>query len=318
MMKLVLWAVLVFLIVMFSAGAFFFRFAITRNGAPLPGKKSPSSVDLRPWEKYRTMHSKQYDWLKSQPKKLLSISSKDGLKLSARYFECESPERVLICVHGYRGQPEHDFAAVSGWLHDHHCNLLLIDQRASGRSEGKYVTFGAKEKNDICAWSEYLDSIHSGVLPIYLYGISMGASTVLMAADQKLPASVKGMIADCGFNSIGDIFEVRVKESFHLPPYPLMYFMRFFCFLIAGFRFRDADARSALAKASVPVLFLHGLEDHFVPPENSVRNYQACRSEKKIVLIPGAVHASSSSENPELYQNSLAEFFSFHEEGRNQ
>lgn len=304
-------SVLLILLAMSGTGLVFFLFAISRRSIALPGKErlDETEADLRSWRNCMDRHRQEHAWLSSQPMEEITIQSDEGLKLYGRYFACEQPHRILLCVHGYRGQAFHDFAGISAWLHANHCDLLLIDQRASGKSEGKHITFGAKEKKDVRAWCEYIDARNPSGLPVYLYGISMGCTTVLLSVSQKLPASVRGIIADCGFTSVKEIFALRARESFHLPPWPLLCFLEGWCILLAGFRFSQTDARKALAASDLPVLFLHGLEDHFVPPENSVRNYQACRGKKHIVLVEGAVHASASSENPMLYQNSLAAFF---------
>ena len=137
----------------------------------------------------------------------------------------------------------------------------------------------------------------------------MGASTVLLASGLELPDGVKGIIADCGYSSIRSTFEDRVRESFHLFPYPLMYFMEYWCQKIAGFTLEEGDVGRALETNTLPVLFLHGEEDHFVKPENTLRNFEACKADKKLVIVPGASHLISSIVNPNLYTENLKEFF---------
>ena len=301
-----------------AAGVFkFFKFAICREGTSMPGKKNGETEEKRIWRKYWDSHVDQKEWLSSRQMEDVSILSEDGLKLTGKLFSSENPKRIIVCAHGYRGNCIEDFAAIAGWLHENGCDLLLIDQRGTGNSEGKYITFGAKEKKDIVKWCEYLDQRNQKCLPVYLYGISMGCTSVLLASDQGLSSSVKGIIADCGYSSIREIFEARTRESFHLPPYPMMYFMKLYCYLISGFRFEEADAVKAMEKNTIPVLFLHGEEDHFVRPENTLRNFEACRAEKKLVMIPGAAHAVSVNENPALYTETIRQFFELCEEKEN-
>ncbi len=311
-MNWIIWILLLICALLLGAGWIFFRFAISRNGFPMPGKPGTGSgeADLRAWKRYWEVHKADYAWLKEQPSEPVQITSEDGLKLCGRYIPCGEAKRILICVHGYRGMAEHDFASVSRWLHAEQCDLLLITQRGSGESEGAWVTFGAKEKQDIRSWCAYVQSRNTKHLPIYLYGISMGCTSVLLSSTTGLPEEVTGIIADCGYSSARSIFAATAKRSFRIPPFPLLYIMELYCILFAKFSFQDADASEALKNNRIPVLFLHGEEDHFVVPENTLRNYEACAALKELVLIPNAGHASSYNENPLRYQAAVQRLFS--------
>ena len=289
----------------------FFQFTFTKQGMRIPGKPylKEGEYDLRSWKAFEQRHTEDVQWLSSQPKKEVTIVSDDGLKLYGQYFKAEKPDRIVLCVHGYRGSAFHDFASVSRFLHEQNCDLLLIDQRASGKSEGAFITFGAKEKTDIRNWCEYLSANNSKGLPIYLYGISMGAASVLCALDQGVGSVINGVIADCGFSSARSILAYRARHTFHTPSFPVLNLMELYCSLRAGFRFAEADAEQTLRSTTVPVLFIHGSEDHFVPIENSIRNYEACASEKELVLINGGIHASSYNTDEALYQSKLLSFF---------
>ena len=297
----------------------FFRFAVCRGGTAMPGRKKPDSEtdEKKIWGKYWPEHTEHKEWLVSRDMDTVSVMSEDGLKLFGRYFACEKPERIVLCVHGYRGAPLDMFADSSRWFHENNCDLLLIESRSSGRSEGKYITFGAKEKRDIVSWCRWIEERNEGRLPVYLYGISMGAAAVLLSCDQGLPSSVKGIIADCGFSSVRKTFEDRARESFHLPPYPMLYLMEAYCRVLADFRFEDADAVKALEHNTIPVLFFHGEEDHFVRPENTLRNFEADAGKKELVVVPGAAHAASFIQNPRLYTENVRRFFERCEEKKN-
>ncbi|MBR2759885.1 MAG: alpha/beta hydrolase [Solobacterium sp.] len=289
----------------------FFRFAISRKGETLPGRgdQEKDAEEKRIWKQYWQKHVRQKEWLASRPLEEVSVRSEEGYLLKGSYFPCADAERIVLCAHGYRGNPIEDFSAIAGWLHEHGSDLLLIDQRATNRSEGNFITFGAKEKTDVKRWCDWLEKRNEKQLPVYLYGVSMGASTVLLASGLELPDGVKGIIADCGYSSIRSTFEDRVRESFHLFPYPLMYFMEYWCRKIAGFTLEEGDVGRALETNTLPVLFLHGEEDHFVKPENTLRNFEACKADKKLVIVPGASHLISSIVNPNLYTENLKEFF---------
>ena len=308
----ILLALIVILSVLLLIGAVFFQFTFTREGFRIPGKPhlEEGEYDLRSWKRYMDVHMKDHDWYLSLPKEPVTVSSQDGLKLYGEYAASENPKRIIICVHGYRGEPAHDFASVSRFLLAEHSDLLFIDQRASNHSEGRYVTFGAKEKTDIKVWVDYVQTRNPEKLPVYLYGISMGCATVLCASDQGIEQNVNGIIADCGYSSIRSILETQAKNSFHMPPYPVLTALELFAILRAGFRFSDGDAEAAMKKNRIPVVFLHGTEDHFVRPENTLRSYEACEAEKDLVMIEDAVHASSYNTDPDRYQAALKAFFS--------
>ena len=296
--------------ILLGIGWIFFLYTFTRKGIAMPGKQrvTEDSPDLRAWKNYQPRHDEDVEWFCRQEMEEVWISSFDGLRLHGQYLPCEKPERLIICVHGYRGGPKHDFADQGRWLHSEHCALLFITQRGSGKSEGNYVTFGAKEKQDVRSWAGYAAERFPD-LPIYLYGISMGATTVLLSSVTGLPDRVKGIIADCGFTSALDILSVQCRQAFHLPAAPLRWVLEFFCVVFAGFRFSEADAKRVLPDCRIPVLFIHGANDHFVLPENSRENHAACGAPKELVLIDNGVHASSYCENPALYEAAVRRLF---------
>ena len=310
MMIIVLIVIAIILLLLLGAGWIFFLYTMTRKGLAMPGKPrvTDDNPDLRAWKNYKDRHDEDVAWYREQTMEEVNVTSYDGLELYGQYLPCDRPERVVICVHGYRGGAVHDFASQGRWLHAENCALLFVTQRGSGKSGGKYMTFGAKEKLDVRCWANYA-AVRFPDLPVYLYGISMGCATVLLSSVTGLPAAVRGIIADCGFTSVRDILSAQCRQAFHLPPEPLLPFLEFWCVLFADFRFSQADAKKVLPDNRIPVLFIHGENDHFVRPENSMENYEACGSEKKLLLIPDGVHASSYYEDTPLYQNYVRSLF---------
>ena len=154
----------------------------------------------------RNGYAKEYDesraWCETQKMQDCYIQSVDGLKLHGFYLPAEHAKRFVILSHGYRGSRFGSLSFMAKYLHEHQCNLLFMEQRCCGESEGKYITFGAKEKWDVQRWAIYVSERNKEKLPIYLYGQSMGAAAVLMASGYRLPSEVKGLIADCGFQSM--------------------------------------------------------------------------------------------------------------------
>jgi pimeloyl-ACP methyl ester carboxylesterase len=235
------------------------------------------------------------------------LISRDHLKLYARYYPNAQAERIVILCHGFHGSVSSDFAYILPMLLKD-CEILAIDERAHGESEGKYITYGAKEKLDIYDWAEYVDEINDRKLPVYLFGVSMGAASVLMNADRQIPG-VCGMIADCGYTSMHDIILDVQKAWYKTPEFPALNILEFNCRKIGHFEMKEADALSAVKNAKVPVLFIHGSEDHFVKPEHTERNAAACASKHRTVFVEGAGHAVSSGKDPQLYEKEVRQFF---------
>ncbi len=233
--------------------------------------------------------------------------SGDGLRLHARYYHTGDNLPLQILFHGYRSSAARDFSGGLPLALEMECNALLVDQRAHGDSEGRCLTFGLKESLDCLSWIDYAIDRFGNDTEIVLTGISMGASTVLMAAGKKLPANVKGVIADCGYTSAKEIIS-SVIDTMGLPvraAYPLV---RLGAKIFGGFDLEAVSAPRALESASVPVLFIHGKEDNFVPCDMSRENYSACKSEKYILAVDGAGHGLSFVVDTELYRKTVMDF----------
>ena len=262
----------------------------------------------------RNGYEKEYlgarEWCENQQMQDWYIRSIDGLKLHAFYLPADNPKRIILLSHGYKGTSFGSIAHMAEFLHENDSSLLFVDQRCCGKSEGKYITFGAKEQYDILAWIRRISRINKERLPIYLYGQSMGAATVLLAAGHKLPEEVKGIIADCGFHSLKQQLKDIAKGWFHLHWIGLLLIrVDILCRYYAGFRMQDTDTTRALLKNKRPILFFHGKEDTYVWPKNTIINYEICTAPKELVMVPGARHLCSSFVAPELYKKKLIEFF---------
>lgn len=263
-----------------------------------------------PRHKFEKEYEEGKAWCRQQHMQHCYITSVDGLKLHAYYLPAENAKRFVLLSHGYKGSGFGDFAYISRFLHENHCNLLFIDQRCCGESKGEYITFGALEQYDVQKWAYYISKRNKEKLPIYLYGESMGAASVLMASGHKLPREVKGLISDCGFRSMRGQVQDMAANWFHLHWVGLLLIrLDFFCALFAGFRMRDADTSNALKTNNRPVLFFHGAKDTYVDPGNSIYNYSLCRAPKELVVVSEARHLCSAYEEPEMYKEKLLDFF---------
>lgn len=263
-----------------------------------------------PRHKFEKEYEEGKAWCSQQNMQHCYIRSVDGLKLHAHYLPARNAKRFVLLCHGYKGSGFGDFAYISRFLHENHCNLLFIDQRCCGESKGEYITFGALEQYDVQEWAYYISDRNKKNLPIYLYGESMGAASVLMASGRRLPKEVKGLIADCGFRSMRGQVQDMAANWFHLHWIGLLLFrLNVFCALFAGFFMKDADTAKAMKVNKRPVLFFHGAKDTYVDPGNTIYNYSLCGAPKELVIVPEARHLCSAYEEPELYKEKLLEFF---------
>ena len=249
------------------------------------------------------------DWFKEQDIKDLTIQSSDGLKLHGVYLAAKNPYRTVICVHGYRSDAMTDFSSMIKYFNLNHSNILLIDQRCHGESEGDYITFGAKESDDLKLWINTVISRIDDKLPIYLYGISMGSTTSLLTLKNKLPFQVKGVIADCGYSSMKDELSYLLSRYMHIPAFSIMGIINMFCTMSAHFSMSDTEVKEALKDNHIPILYIHGEDDKFVLPENTRQNYANTNSNKDILWVKGATHGDSCIKDPTLYRARLEHFF---------
>lgn len=263
-----------------------------------------------PRHKFEKEYEEGKAWCMQQDMQDCYMKSRDGLMLHAYYLPAENARRFVLLSHGYKGSGFGDFAYTSRFLHENHCNLLFIDQRCCGKSKGEYITFGAMEQYDVQGWAYYIARRNRKNLPVYLYGESMGAASVLMASGLDMPKEVRGFIADCGFYSMKAQVRDMAARWFHLHWVGLLLFrLDLFCRMLARFRMKDADTTEALKKNKKPVLFFHGAADTYVDQRNSRYNYSICRAPRELVVIPEARHLCSAYVEPKLYRQKILDFF---------
>lgn len=267
-------------------------------------------ADAEKWEEYiKIIHSVKEKFLQ-RPSEHVTIRSRDGLTLHGDLFPAEKPsKRTAILCHGYTSCGMNDCPTMAEYFMERGYNTLIVDHRSHGKSEGQYVGFGILDRFDCLKWIEYVIGRLGEESEIVLYGVSMGASTVLMASGaDEFPQNVKAIISDCAFTSPYDVFKHILKRDYHLPPRPIMDINERMCREKAGYGFRDYSTLDAVKKAPCPILFIHGKEDKFVPTDMTLKNYEACTGEKRLLLIDNAGHAASLYENKELYENTVTEF----------
>ncbi len=224
----------------------------------------------------------------------VEIESHDGLRLVGHWQNCETPKRVIVAMHGWRSSWAKEFGSIYEFWHSNDCCVLYAEQRAHGESQGEFMSFGLLERYDCLDWVNWVNERTGGKLPIYLCGVSMGATTVLMAAGLELPANVRGIIADCGFTSPYAIWKHVVTNNLHLPFNGVSSLLADrLCMQKIDASPRDYSTVDAMRECKIPVLFVHGEDDHFVPKEMTLENYEACAAPKRLLTVPGAEHGMS-------------------------
>lgn len=249
------------------------------------------------------------DIFKTVPPEDAYIESDDGLKLHALIVrqpaEAHS-EKWVIGIHGYLGE-----AKEMGWrnaeFYHHGYNCIFPDDRGHGGSEGDYIGMGWDDRMDILKWMAYINDTYP-CSEIVMFGISMGGGAVMMTAGEALPYNLKAIIEDCGYSSIKDEFIFEGKSMFHIPYFPLVAAANLICKFRAGYFFGDGSSVKQLAKATVPMLFIHGDSDCFVPSSMLDVVYDAAACPKEKLVIKGAAHAKAMDTDPELYWKTIFDF----------
>lgn len=247
--------------------------------------------------------------LEEKKSETVTVTSLDGIPLVGHFIPSENPKRVIIAMHGWRSSWTKDFGTMSDFWEANDCSVLYAEQRGQNNSGGDYMGFGLTERYDVLNWINWVTERCGSKLPIYLAGVSMGATTVLMAAGLNLPSNVHGIAGDCGFTSPQAIWKHVANKNLHL-----VYGLRS---IMADTMFKerlqmatnDYSTVEALKNSKTPILLVHGTEDHFVPVEMTYENYVACAAPKKLFIVPGADHGMSYYTDKQGYEKTIKEFW---------
>ena len=275
------------------AASFFFRYTFLRAEKPDPW------CDEEGMLKDRAFYERP-------DRQVLEMQSRDGLTLRALLYDRGAPVTAILC-HGYRGGPE-ELSGVAAGLYERGMNVVLIWQRAHGRSEGGYFTMGHREKQDVADWAARVAALRPNDR-LVLFGWSMGGNAVMGAVGEKLPDAVVCAVEDCGYESLRD--QLLYTCSLAMPRLPCKGFfldlLGLYCRLFKGFPVRETR-KDALGRCRVPMLFIHGMKDDVVPYDNLERCYTECAAKKLRASYARGVHVGSCGSEPERYFRELCAF----------
>lgn len=233
----------------------------------------------------------------------------DHLKLNGRLLKQKQTGRpkLALIAHGYTSNRDgmYDFGKL---FYEEGFDIFLADARGHGTSEGKYIGFGWPDRLDYVNWIHQLNELYDGEVDIVLYGISMGAATVMMTAGEELPSNVKLIIEDCGYDSVQNELSYQLNDMFGLPAFPLIPVTSTYTQLRAGYNFKEASAVKQLEKNNLPVLFIHGEEDKFVPYSMMAPLVAATKGPKETYSVPGAAHAGAFKADKVKYKQVVHDF----------
>lgn len=306
-MREILVGILLFAVLLVACSVFvseyLFKIIIYRQ------KNSSSQKDIdavASWYRHYPIAKEGRRWLEGMPYINVYIKSFDGLRLYGALLENYS-DKIVICVHGFTGSGKKDFASLAQAYYKNGYNVLLVDNRAHGQSEGKYVGFGVLDRLDLRNWVKYVINRFGSNVQVFLHGISMGAATVLMASS-IMPKNVRGIIADCGFTSVDEIFEYVLKRDYHLPKFPIIYLTNIMSKIRAGYGYKDVNTTAEIARSDIPILFIHGENDEFVPLWMTMKNYSHCKAYKELFIVRESEHAESHYIDKKGYERRILTF----------
>lgn len=293
------------LIIWLAAGWYFFRVAM------VPTHKSFVSNTHLTLKKSDPLYTRK-KWFVKAPKQRWTMTSASGnYRLVADYLPASGhSDKSVVIAHGFMGNKE-TMAAYASLFHEMGYNVLMPDARAQGDSQGKYIGYGWPERHDIKKWTQKLVQHDGPNSQIVIFGVSMGGATSMMTSGLHLPKQVKAIVEDCGYSSLNDELDYEAQHMYHMPwlvRKPAEASLSLINRFANGFYTREASSIKALHHNHLPVLFIHGDQDNFVPTKMVYKNYAATKGPKQLWIVKGAKHANSFATHPQAYQRHLAAF----------
>lgn len=297
----------VLLIINFAVGFYFYNLAIERNVKDFLTGNQDLEVSAEAMDVFTEGDWRQ--WHDEQEFEELEMEARDGIKLKGYFLEAKQPtNKLVIFAHGYLGRAR-DMSLFGQYYYEElGYNMFSADLRGHGESEGDYIGFGWHDRLDYLDWIDLLIEKLGPDTEIVLHGVSMGAATVLMASGEELPEQVKAIVADSPYSDVYHLFSYQLDRMFHLPDVPFLPTLSLITNLRAGYTLDEASALEQVKKAKVPILYIHGDNDTFVPTAMTKEMYKQTNSEAEILIVPGASHGESIVLERDAYLDKLNSF----------
>lgn len=310
--KILLLVFAIFLVVQVIGSFFFYELAIKRGPKEFLEKNADLEVSDEAMDLYTD--GEWIDWVAAQDFEQLKMASRDGLELSGYYLPASKPtDKLVILTHGYLGNAKQMGLFGVYYYEELGYNIFMPDARGHGKSEGDYYGFGWPDRLDLIDWSTKLVDKLGADTEIVYHGLSMGGATVLMASgEESLPSQVKAIVADSTYESVYQLFSYQMTRMFYIPAFPLLDSTSLLTKIRAGYSFREASVREEVEKTDIPILYIHGKSDTFVPVEMANDLYNHTSSKAELFLVDDANHGESFALDQDGYKNKVQHFLGNH------
>lgn len=257
---------------------------------------------------YKTYCNEAYQEFDSISKEDVYIESFDHLKLHGYFIKNKKENKVVISFHGYNTEARKEYPLHYSYYQDGY-TVLIVDQRGVGHAEGKFITMGLLERYDCLKWIDYVAERYNGNVDILLDGLSMGATTIMMAAQDIHYTQVKGMILNSGYDSCKEQLVYVLNHYMKLPEFPFLRTIMFYAKIFAKYDMNAITSHESLQKCEIPLLMIHGTKDTFVPYKNLNTIFpHSISANKKMVSIENASHGIARFVNEELFNREIQSF----------
>ncbi len=293
-----------------AAGFFLMRFAVARktgDEAAIPAYSISEQGQRIVSENRERLSELAETWLEASEVREAAVTADDGAVMKGDLVRADNDSHLwALLLHGYSRTRTRVYSLGLYYAQKGY-NVVMPDLRGPGASGGDYIGMGWLDRKDVLKWIEMIISEDSEA-QIAIHGGSMGAATAMMAAGEKLPGNVKAVVEDCGYTSVFDVFSDVLWDHARLPAFPLVYTAELYGRIFAGYSFSEASALEQIKKCTVPVLFIHGDSDTFVHTDMVYRLYDACPTEKELLIIEDAAHGQALYRDPERYFDTVFVF----------
>ncbi|MDV6379363.1 alpha/beta hydrolase [Sporosarcina sp. GW1-11] len=309
--KMVIFLVALFLVFQIAGSFFFYNLAIQRGPKDFLTGNADLKVSAETMEVF--LNGDWLDWVDTQDFQEMDMTSKDGLELKGYYLPAKQPtEKLVILTHGYLGHAKQMGLYGQYYYEELGFNIFMPNARGHSKSGGDYYGFGWPDRLDLIDWTKQLTEKLGPKTEVVYHGLSMGAATVLMASGEQLPEQVKAIIADSPYQSVYQLFAYQMNRMFHLPAFPLLDTMSVLTKVRADYSLKEADALNAVKYATVPILYIHGNEDTFVPTDMTIELYEATKSDAELYLVDYANHGEAFVMDEAGYKSNVYSFLTSH------